>query len=263
MARFCTLFSGSSGNCTYIGGAAGGILIDAGSNAKQIRLALESAGIEPDSIKAIFITHEHTDHISGLRVFASRQKTAVYCSAGTLSALEKQGNVDGGVNARVIDYGGAEAAGMLVTPFYTSHDCRQSNGYIVKTADGRKLAIATDLGYVSDEVRAAMQGSDLVMLESNHDVGMLRNGSYPYHLKRRIMGNTGHLSNEACAAELPELVRSGVTRIILAHLSRENNLPELALQESRCTLQQSGMTENLDYILRAAPRTAPDKMMVF
>jgi len=262
MARFCTLFSGSSGNCTYIGGAAGGILIDAGSNAKQIRLALETAGIPLDSIKAIFVTHEHTDHISGLRVFAAREKTAVYCSAGTLSALEDSNAWTGNVNAGVIDYGGIETAGMLITPFYTAHDCRQSNGYVIKTADGRRIAVATDLGHVGGEVRGALRGCDLVMLESNHDVGMLRNGGYPYHLKRRIMSSTGHLSNEACAAELPELVRSGTTRIVLAHLSRENNHPDLALQESRYTLQQSGMTEDIDYIIRVAPRTSPDKMMV-
>ncbi len=174
MARFCPLFSGSSGNCYYIGSNSSGILIDAGVSAKRITLAMNQMDIDPASIEAIFVTHDHSDHINGLRVFASRFGCAVYSSAGTMRHL----HLSAGFKAEVIDDSGREAAGMFIQPFATPHDSCDSIGYIINTDDQRKITIATDLGCITDEVRAAMQGSDLVVLESNHDVGMLKNGRH-------------------------------------------------------------------------------------
>lgn len=257
MSRFCALFSGSSGNCTYIGGSEGGILIDAGVSAKGIVSALAEREIDIAGIRAVFVTHEHSDHIKGLRVLASRRGIPVYASAGTLAALPGCEEVE----TRSMDGAPVHLAGMEISRFATDHDCEGSSGYVVTTPDGRRMAVCTDLGHVSDGVRAAIQGCDLVLLESNHDVMMLQNGGYPYYLKRRILSENGHLSNVCCAAELPELVKSGATRLVLGHLSRENNYPELALACARAALMGGGMRENIDYILCAAS-PAGGKMLV-
>lgn len=254
MARFCPLFSGSSGNSYYIGSAEEGILIDAGRSAKQMDAMLVNCGVHAESIKAVFVTHEHGDHVRGLRVFASRHHLPVFTSPGTLEALDSMGCLDPRFSAGVIGGEGMECAGLYIKPFHTSHDSAESVGYRVELRDGRTVAVSTDLGYMSDEVRSELTGADLVVLESNHDVGMLQNGPYPYPLKRRILSRTGHLSNEACSAELCGLVRSGTTRLVLAHLSAENNTPELAFQTSLCSLRLSGMDLEKDFMLCVAPR---------
>lgn len=254
MARFCPLFSGSSGNSYYVGASGGGILIDAGRSAKQMELALRANGLEPDGIQAIFITHEHSDHIQGVRVLASRYSIPVYASRGTLEGMEQAGAINGKFFCDIVDGEGIETAGMRVTPFRTSHDSRESVGYVIHTPDGRKIAVATDLGYLSETVFEAVSGCDLLVLESNHDVRMLQNGCYPYYLKRRILSERGHLSNDACAGELPAFVQSGTTRIVLAHLSQENNIPELAYQTALCTLTTCGMKQGIDFELMVAPR---------
>jgi phosphoribosyl 1,2-cyclic phosphodiesterase len=263
MARFCPLFSGSSGNCYYIGGGRGGILIDAGVSAKRILAAMNQMAINPSSIEAIFVTHEHGDHINGLRVLASHMGCAVYSSSGTLKRLNILGHVSAGFKAEVIDHRGIEAAGMFVKPFATPHDTCDSIGFIVNTDDQRTAAIATDLGSMTDEVRTAMQGSDLVVLESNHDVAMLENSRYPNYLKKRILSETGHLSNNCCASELPMLVESGATMIFLAHLSRENNVPQLAYQTALTALAVAEMHENIDFTLNVAPVSQPQKVTIF
>lgn len=129
--------------------------------------------------------------------------------------------------------------------------------------DQRSVAIATDLGCITDEVRSSVQGSDLVVIESNHDVNMLENGRYPHYLKKRILSERGHLSNDCCAVELPLLVKAGTTRIFLAHLSRENNVPQLACQTALTALEAAGMQENIDYRLDVAPESRPKKVTIF
>ncbi len=238
----------------YFGSGDGGVLIDIGMSAKKTTEALQSAGISPESLSGIFITHEHIDHVRGLRVFTKKYHVPVYASAGTCSAITEQGLLPEGESPNILTADGMEAAGIQIRPFHTSHDCREGFGYVMRLPDGRTAALSTDLGYLSEEVRSAIAGCDLVVIESNHDIRMLQNGSYPYPLKRRILSDIGHLSNESCAYVLPELIRKGSTRFVLAHLSRENNLPELALETSRAELQQSGMRENIDYSLTVAPR---------
>lgn len=254
MARFCPLFSGSSGNSYYIGSSAAGILVDAGRTAKQLTEMMQSCGIETDCVKAIFVTHEHSDHVQGLRVLASRHHIPVYTSSGTLAALEQMNCLNEKFSSGVIGENGMECAGMYIKPFHTSHDSAESVGYLITTQDGRKVGISTDLGYMSQEVRGALCGTDLLVLESNHDVGMLSNGPYPYPLKKRILSEIGHLSNAACAEELCGFAQSGTTRFVLAHLSSENNTPELAYQTSLCSLRMAGMEEGTDFELCVAPR---------
>lgn len=255
MARFCPLFSSSGGNCIAVGGADSYILIDAGVSAKQIRLSLDRRGFDISRLRAVFITHEHIDHVNGLRVLASRQELPVYATAGTLQKLAAQGHLDGVAKTEVCPGEGMEIAGMRVTPFRTMHDVAESCGYTVETADGRRIAIATDTGCVTEDMREALTGSDLVYIEANHDIGMLMNGSYSYPLKQRILSPKGHLSNDACAAELPYFVQNGSTRFILAHLSRENNSPELAEKAALAMFSSMKMKRDRDYTIQVA---APD-----
>lgn len=250
----CPLCSSSSGNSIYISSGETGLLVDAGNTAKQLEILMRENQIGISTINAIFVTHEHADHIKGLKVFASRYGIRIYSSKGTMESLDQLGILNGRFGYDVIDSKGIEVNGIYITPFNTSHDSRESVGYVIKTVDNRKIAIATDIGFVSDTVREAIQGCDAIVIESNHEVRMLQNGRYPYYLKRRILSDVGHLSNESCAKELPNLVKTGTTKFILAHLSLENNDPQLAYITSLCSLIENGMKENVDFKLYVAPK---------
>ena len=252
MAKFCPLFSSSSGNCIYIGTSGGGILVDVGVSAKRTVNALEQIGVSPEDISAIFITHEHSDHISGLKVFAAKYGMDVWASCGTLSALCSSGAITEKVNIHELPSAGVEAAGMFVRPFHTSHDSAESVGYTIVTPDDKRISIATDLGTVTPEVMNAIYGSELVMLESNHDIGMLKSGPYPYYLKQRILSNKGHLSNESCAETALKLLDSGTTRFVLGHLSRHNNFPQLAYETTNSAFTMHGAVNGSDFLLDVA-----------
>ena len=251
MSVFCPLFSGSSGNCEYIGYDGKGVLIDVGVSAKKLTEALSENDIMPQNILGIFITHEHTDHISGLRVFASKYKLPVFCSQDTYNALaidqKLMDTVDISTFDKVVSVGG-----FTVERFATSHDCVGSSGYKVTAPDGRIASVCTDLGCITDEVKSALLGSNLVMLESNHDPSMLRNGPYPLSLKQRIASDCGHLSNSCCADFLPDLIDSGTTQIVLGHLSKENNMPKLAFDCATKFLELKNYLPNRDYYLHVA-----------
>ena len=262
MARFCPLFSGSSGNCLYIGTPDSGILIDGGVSARRMEQALRDRDIDPRRIQAIFVTHEHTDHTAGLRVFQKRFGTAVYASAGTRDGLYETEALDGAGVCLPMD-GRVELDDFAVKAFAISHDCRQGTGFRITLRDGRTVGVATDMGEITDTVREYLTGCDLIHIESNHDVRMLENGPYPYPLKRRILSPIGHLSNEACARELPRLIETGTTRIFLGHLSRENNLPWLAHAASQSALQMAGFQEQVDYLLRVAPPENDQPPLIF
>ena len=263
MARLCPLFSGSRGNCYYLGSAKKGILVDAGRSAKQIENSLLYNGLDIKNIEAIFITHEHSDHIKGLRVHASKYKIPVYASEGTISQLEYNGTLTQAFPYEIIDKSGAAVADMFIEPFRISHDCAEGYGYKINTYDDRKVAVATDLGYISKEVKNSLTGCDTIVIEANHDIGMLQNGRYPYDLKRRILSDKGHLSNMACADLLPYFTENGTTRFVLAHLSAENNIPELAYQTAVCSLSMAGIKENSDYILSVAPAENKNGSIIF
>ncbi len=262
MTKLYPLFSGSSGNCYYIESGGSGLLIDVGRSAKQIEAALEDNGLSPKKIRAIFITHEHSDHIQGLRVFAARHGIRVYASEGTARAMQEKGIINDKVDITSIGPGTVETDNARVTPFRISHDCAEGYGYVVETSDGRRTCFATDTGYVSPELFEAIKGCDTAVIESNHDIGMLESGAYPYILKKRILSDIGHLSNESCAKTAAELVKSGTTRFLLAHLSRENNIPELARETSVCTLTGCGMKQNIDFMLSVAKESG-NKMMMY
>lgn len=262
MARYCPLFSGSSGNCTYLATASGGVLIDAGVSAKRIMTALKDRNIDPASLGALFITHEHADHISGMKVLLKHYPMPVYATRGTLEALMEKDILPAGVTATVI-HGAVSVGDMTVTSFATPHDSRESCGYRITFPDERTAAVATDMGCLCDTVTQAISGCDLVHVESNHDIRMLENGPYPYYLKQRILGARGHLANEICASLLPSLLESGTTRFVLSHLSRENNSPLLALTTAQGALKGTGALENRDYLLTVAAQCSTDGVLYF
>ena len=250
MAKLIPLFSGSSGNSAYIGGASGGVLIDAGVSAKRLACALAGIGVNPGRVGAVFVTHEHTDHIAGLRVFCERHHIPVFATPGTLRALERMGALTAKMRASPMPVGGVEANGLLVRAFATSHDAAEPCGYTCQAGESEKYAVATDTGTLTEKVKAALRGCDTVMLEANHEVTMLQNGPYPYFLKRRILSDMGHLSNAACADFLPGLLSTGAARFFLAHLSRENNTPQLAYASAKSAFDAAGAREGIDYELR-------------
>jgi phosphoribosyl 1,2-cyclic phosphodiesterase len=197
-----------------------------------------------------------------MRVLIKRYGYKVYASVGTLDALMDKGVITPQSDCTAMPESGVEAGELFVSAFHTSHDSRESLGFRVSTPDDRSLAVATDTGCMTDNIRQALYGCDLILLESNHDIRMLKNGAYPYYLKQRILANTGHLSNDCCAAELPTLAKHGTTRFVLGHLSKDNNIPELAYTTSRDALASTGLIENKDYLLSVAPRDASAPVMV-
>lgn len=252
MSRICPLFSGSTGNSTYIGTRNGGILIDAGASFKGLCSALERAGGEYGEIKAIAVTHEHIDHIKGLKTFLNKTDASLIASKKTLEALISLDKVPAGVNVIEIGDKALEIDGMVINRFATIHDCEGSSGYSVILPDGKKVSVCTDLGIVTNEVRDAVFKSDVLLMESNHDIDMLKRGPYPPHLKMRIMSDEGHISNNICAAEIKELFKSGTMRFILGHLSQKNNTPILARSASESALIDLGAVNGKDYILSVA-----------
>jgi len=250
MAKLIPLFSGSSGNSAYIGGASGGVLVDAGVSAKRLCCALAGIGVDPGRVGAVFVTHEHIDHVRGLRVFCERHGIPVFATEGTLRAMERAGVLTAKMRAEPLPPGGVEANGLLMRHFATCHDAAEPCGYTCEAGEGEKYAIATDTGCLTENVKEALRGCDTVMLESNHEVTMLQNGPYPYFLKRRVLSDQGHLSNAACADFLPGLLRSGAGRFFLAHLSRENNTPQLAYACAKAAFDLAGAREGIDYELR-------------
>ncbi len=251
MPKICPLFSGSSGNVTYISDGDDAILIDVGVSAKRIKVALCNLGLDINSLKAIYITHAHYDHISGLKTLANQLKIPICASEGTFADLIKCEKLPECCDINLAD-GVTSVGTMEITRFETSHDAKGSSGYVIKFKNGDKIGVCTDLGYISEEVKSSLLGCKVVMIESNHDISMLANGPYPIALKMRISGKEGHLSNSACAEFLPELVKCGAVRFILGHLSKENNLPEIAKSTSIGALLAAGYTADEDYILTVA-----------
>ncbi|MCD7775315.1 MAG: MBL fold metallo-hydrolase [Clostridiales bacterium] len=263
MSRFCTLCSSSSGNSSYIGYSGGGILIDAGMSAKQLILSLERIGVDPNTLKAVFVTHEHSDHISGLRVFTSRFRLPIFGTVGTITELEHSGNICEKVPAYIIPEEGVEVGGMLVRSFETSHDSAESCGFAVEMPDGRKVSIITDTGYVTDDAFQKARASDLVFLESNYDLKLLAASSYPPFLKDRVTSRTGHLSNEDCSKAACRFLDTGTSRFVLGHLSRENNTPQIARIITKCALTRIGGVEGRDFRLNIAPAKGEGEMIIF
>ena len=254
MLSITTLASGSSGNCLLVRGGDTSILIDAGISCRRITTALNELHIDPMSLSAVLVTHEHTDHVCGLATMAKKLPVPIYASVGTAYRLIHSAGLP---EERVtsIPAGSRFDIGCLhCVSFSTSHDAADSVDYTVEL-DGCRLALATDLGYVSDTVRNAVLGSQAVVLESNHDIDWLLSGPYPYLLKQRILGDRGHLCNEAGADLALQAAQAGAKIILLAHLSHENNTPQRAYDVTFRRLSANGIDPERDVVLAVAPRS--------
>ncbi len=239
---FCPLYSGSSGNCLFVENGQTRLLIDAGKPGRTITTALELIGVDPSTLQGILITHEHSDHIAGAGVLCRRFGIPVYATEGTWRAMDgKVGEIPPGLRRAFDKRHDFYLGDVGVAPFAIPHDAAEPVGYRLWGA-GVSIATATDLGHFTPDILSAISGSSLVLLESNHDPDMLmQNRSYSAQLKRRILGNKGHLSNEACAQAILQLTETGVHHIILGHLSGENNTPELALSVSENRVEEAGI----------------------
>ena len=232
--RICIFASGSGGNCLLLSDVSTHVLVDAGISMRRIEASLREAGIAMSDITGVLITHEHSDHISGLKMLLKYHQVPVYAPHTVANRMRGMfPDIDGSLN--IIEVGTVFELGSLrVRAFHTPHDTDESVGY--RFSGNGIFAIATDMGHVTDEVLDGLTGAETVLIESNHDIDMLSYGPYPVYLKRRILSDRGHLSNKDCAVLARRLAENGTTRIILGHLSKENNTPETALAESRAAL---------------------------
>jgi phosphoribosyl 1,2-cyclic phosphodiesterase len=248
------LASGSKGNSIYIDGPDGSLLVDAGLSAREIMRRIACIGASPERIAGILVTHDHSDHLRGVRVLAGRLGVTVYGTADTLKAA----GLPDAINTRIIKSGDDfTVAGFTVKPYSLPHDAADPVGYKLEQ-NGVKIGIATDLGYATALVKRRLAGCDMLILESNYDEDMLLEGPYPWFLKQRIRSRRGHLSNEASSQVLTELLHPGLQRVVLAHLSEVNNCPEAALGEAEGAI---GVRENgLD--LTAAGMAEPTPIII-
>lgn len=234
MLDIVSLFSSSKGNSTYVFSDTTKILIDAGVSAKRLIEGLEKNNIKPEEIQAILITHEHSDHTKGIRVFSKKFNIPIFASEktwGTLVSLEIPDNLKNTFVVGEKFYIGD----ICISPFSIPHDAIDPCGFSLVSGKN-KVTVATDMGHLTPELLYNFEASDSILLEANHDVAMLRSGSYPYFLKERVIGNFGHLSNALSAEAVEYLIKKGTKKFILAHLSEENNIPELALETVRSRL---------------------------
>ena len=239
--KFCSIASGSSGNCIYAGSSETSVLIDAGISGKRIEQGLNSIEQSTLDINGILVTHEHSDHIKGLGVLARRYGIPVYGTKGTLDALKEMTSI-GKLPETLLHTVKADdpfsIGDLEIHPFTISHDAAEPVGYRI-SHNGRCCAVATDMGCYDEYMVKELTGLDVLLLESNHDVHMLEAGRYPYYLKRRILGERGHLSNETAGRLLSRVLHDGIREIYLGHLSQENNIPELAYETVRLEIDQS------------------------
>lgn len=255
MTTFCSLFSGSSGNAAVLRTDHGAVLIDCGMSGKQVLGAMASAGLDPSELRGILVTHEHSDHVRGVGIMSRKLRLPIYATEGTWQGMEASvGSVP--LECRVAITPGESffINDMEIAPFTIPHDANEPVGYRIYLP-GLSVAVATDMGYFSQTVKDAIEGAELVLLESNHDPELLKqNPHYPAALKSRILGRKGHLSNESGANAAVELAKSGAKHLLLGHLSRENNTPEMAYNATRDALINAGAELNGDVSLHVAAR---------
>lgn len=259
---FCSLYSGSSGNCIFVSGGGSKILIDAGLPGRNIEGALKNIGEDPCEIDAIFVTHEHIDHTKGVGVLSRRYDIPIYAKEPTWSSMSDGIGKIKEHNIKIIDSSCISINNMDIINFKIPHDAASPCGYAVH-ADNKKVCIATDLGHFSEDVKFSIEDADVILLESNHDVEMLKFGPYPYPLKRRILSDIGHLSNEACGRAIVEIAGSNHKTIVLGHLSKTNNYPDLAFQTVLNILNENGIELNKDITLSLAKRNMPSSYIDF
>lgn len=247
-----TLMSGSSGNSTLIVENGTMILLDCGASGKKLSMAIESLGYDCRDLSAILVTHEHIDHVSGAGVLSRRFDIPIYATAETLGVMNV-GPISEKNIRPVLPGKDFQVGDINISPFSISHDAKNPAGYSFDLDSG-KFTSLTDTGVITQEIYDKMKDSKYLLLESNHDVDMLKCGNYPYPLKCRILGKTGHLSNATAAKVAKKMLENGTERIMLGHLSNENNTPEIAYKTSENALTESGAIIGKDILLSVAKR---------
>lgn len=222
--KACILATGSKGNSTYIASSSTHVLIDLGTTSLYVEKQLKSANIDPKLIEAIVLTHTHIDHVNGIRVFMKKYHPILYLTEKMYKELSKEFEIE---KYKIID-GNFDINDLHFIVFKTSHDASDSNGYVIEN-NGRSIVYITDTGYINQKNHILLKNRNLYIMESNHDIKMLMDGKYPYHLKQRIIGDKGHLSNKDSAFYLSKFIGNDTKNIVLIHLSHENNDPSIAL----------------------------------
>ncbi len=253
--KFGTIASGSSGNCLYAGNGESHILIDAGVSCKRIIEGLKTFELTGNDIQGILVTHEHTDHVSGLGVLSRKFHIPIYGTEKTIKRIldmENLGKLDREL-FQIIEAGKTfDIGNMSIESFSISHDAADPVSYVIHESN-KKIGMVTDLGFYDDRIVDYLKSSDLLYVEANHDIHMLQAGPYPYYLKRRILGDQGHLCNEKAAELVVELTHDRLKNVILGHLSKENNYPDLALATVQNEVEKSICVE-------VAPRDCAGKL---
>ena len=244
MLNFCSLYSGSSGNSLFVETQNTKLLVDAGVSCKKIENALQDIKVDPSSIDGILITHEHTDHVQGLGTLSRKFDLPVFVNQETLDAMPKQKDKIPDKNIKTFKISDKfEIGDLLIDPFSIPHDAANPCGFNIYK-DDKKISIATDIGHMTNNILKSLEGSLFLMLEANYDPEVLRCSSYPFSLKSRIAGPTGHLPNEMAGKTISYLLKSGLKNAMLGHLSKESNFPELAYQTVLDELIRNDYNEN-------------------
>ena len=258
--RLCSIASGSSGNCIYIGSDVTHLLVDVGISGRRAESGLNYLDLTGSDIDGILVTHEHADHIGGLGVMARKYGIPIYATRGTIEAIKKcssLGKIDQSLFHEVKADEKLMIKDLVINPMSISHDAAQPVAYRVSYGR-KKVAICTDLGHFTDYTVECLRGMDALLLEANHDVNMLQVGPYPYHLKQRILSDRGHLSNENSGRLLSRVLHDNLQAILLGHLSKENNLPELAYEAVRMEITLGDNPYNAgDFAMQVARRSEP------
>ncbi|MBT3193034.1 MAG: MBL fold metallo-hydrolase [Verrucomicrobia bacterium] len=252
--QLCVLASGSSGNCTYVGSEKTHILIDAGLSGKATTERLVDVGVDPESIHAICLTHEHDDHKASLHVLHRRYGVSLYSNSGTIEALSRNPKLNT-LPWNVFTTGQPFTIGDLVLePFRVPHDSYDPVGFVVSCGEVR-VGVATDMGMATELIRQRLRNCGALVLESNHDETMLRESSRPWALKQRISGRQGHLSNEKAGSLIAEVAGDTLRTVFLAHLSRDCNTPDLAMRTVQQVLGREGCS-HIDVKMTHASRAS-------
>lgn len=258
--RICSIASGSSGNCIYVGSDDTHLLIDCGISGKRIEKGLNALGLSPKDIDAVLVTHEHADHINGLGVISRRYELPVYTTEATFKAAAGSkcvGEISGELLNAITPDRDFAVGDLKIHPFSTSHDAADPVGFRVSCGKS-SMAVATDMGTFDEYTIRQLLGLDVLFLEANHDVNMLEVGRYPYPLKQRILSDKGHLSNEAAGHLLNEVLHDEVKHVFLGHLSAENNYPALAFETVCCEITRADTPYKAgDFDISVAKRDEP------
>jgi len=265
--RLCSIASGSSGNCIYVGSDNTHILVDAGISCKRIEEGLRKAELTGKDISALFITHEHSDHIQGLGVLARKFGIPMYATGGTIEGIlygaKSLGKVDTALFHEIHTDEDVQIGDLTVHPFRISHDAKEPCGYRFECS-GRKAAVATDLGIFDPYIVENLKDLNAILIEANHDIRMLQAGPYAYPLKQRILSDCGHLSNENSGLLLNQILHKDLKYILLGHLSHENNMPELAYETVKLEINAADTPFSADMFgLAVASRSEVGEVLDF